>query len=582
MDGGRKNPISNASEALEAFDQDFKEMASAVARGEYVFWLGSGLSREVVPDVRGLLTNLLDYLQVRVDTSADQCRFETALDEIFRLVRLAPEQRAQTETSLPLSDWPHLDDIVGRLIDNYSAVLDVPVTDEEPDFLVWDAIDVPGTYGDPTLVPGTEHLCVAILMLEGLVSSAATTNWDGLVEAAVAHLTADDAVAALRVIIRPEDFTLPGARSELIKFHGCAVKAAQDPDIYRQLLIARKIQVSGWAVKGENQTMKTRLEHLLTSKPALVVGLSAQDADIHTMLHQASANLSRKWPASPPQNVFAVQSLDGHHRHMLEITYGDDYRQNRTEIEESALLGGYAEPTLLGLVLYCLADKLESLLLQTGRARDCDAETMTGHIRYLRDLVGSASLQNPSDFVHDLVAGVRLILSVFRTGNPADSNGAVYEPLTVKPISDATSDPNFPADALGRLALVSSLLGRGHAANLWGLEIGRVTNLRTGSFTINSTSHGLKKTYIVRNSQSLAALEANGHIDVSDASVLVIHSDPIPEYLVRSRRKPKGRSDKRYGRDGKQALREISIDALESSSTDADQLFKLFQQEAGI
>src|SRR5690606_25485316 len=128
-------------------------------------------------------------------------------------------------------------------------------------------------------------------------------------------------------------------------------------------LIARESQISGWTTKPDNKLMKERLEFLLASNPAFVVGLSAQDANIHTMFNEARRNLVKTWPAAPPAIVCADEQLGPHHKHMLKVVYGDEaFSVNGTEINASALLGAYAKPALLALVLYVLSDKLCTLL----------------------------------------------------------------------------------------------------------------------------------------------------------------------------------------------------------------------------
>ena len=155
--------------------------------------------------------------------------------------------------------------------------------------------------------------------------------------------------------------------ADLVKFHGCAVKAAEDPHHYRHLLIARLTQISGWTADPEKRLMKERLEYLLTSQPALIIGLSAQDQNIQAMLHQARQNLARDWPELHRQRSCSLMwDSRSHHTHTLEATYGSNYHRHKDDIDASALLGAYAKPVLLGLVLFALADKLCSLIPETS------------------------------------------------------------------------------------------------------------------------------------------------------------------------------------------------------------------------
>jgi hypothetical protein len=64
-------PIQNAATisiavTLRLLDEDFKELAVGVARGEYALWLGSGISRERVPDLRIVVRRVLDHLSCSV------------------------------------------------------------------------------------------------------------------------------------------------------------------------------------------------------------------------------------------------------------------------------------------------------------------------------------------------------------------------------------------------------------------------------------------------------------------------------------------------------------------------------------
>lgn len=345
---------------MSCFEDEFAEFAAGFARGEYLMWLGSGISRGVVPGVPKLLEQMLEFLRTNIDDADPACRCRRAMNEILDLVSLPASSRTAIDFSLPVSAWPHLEDLIGRLNDKYADVLNVSVDGEPEDYLVWTALDVPHVYGSTSLEPDVEHLCVAILMLEGLVRSAPTTNWDGLVEAAIALLTAGHE-DILNVIVTAADCNQPDARSELIKFHGCAVRAAADEESFRARLVARRSQISGWTAKAENRMLRQRLELLFASRPAFVVGLSLQDANIHTVLHQANNSLVRDWPTSPPAIVLAEQDLHAHHKLVLQVTYGDTHAANVEAIRQSALLGAYAKPALVGLVLYTLADKLSAL-----------------------------------------------------------------------------------------------------------------------------------------------------------------------------------------------------------------------------
>ncbi len=565
-----------AIEVLESFDTGSAEVALAVARGEYLLWLGSGLSKSVVPGVRALLKRLLYFLQEQIDPSDEDCRFKNAVNAIFDVPPIPDEVRDAIDLSSPADSWP-LDDLLTRLVPHYSTVLDVRVDGEERDFLVWDGIDIRTTYGAKDLEPDAEHLCVAILMLEGVVRSAQTTNWDGLIEAAVELLAGDNAEAILRVVILQDDFKVPEVRADLLKFHGCAVKAAEDPDQYRHLLIARRTQISGWTTNPNYKVMKERLEHLLTSRPTLIVGLSAQDQNIHTMLHQARENLKHGWPESPPAVVFADTHLSSDHLHTLEATYGDNYDLHKDEIDASALLGAYAKPVLLGLVLFSLADKLCSLIpepsgltLGTG-----DIDRLQRDVRVLRNRITPASGAEELAFVTKFIKTVTFVLSVFRSGSPPDPESTLYEPLSVKPISEARTDPNFPRDALGRFAMAASLISRGIAEEDWAVTVGEATRPTEGVLQITPPDRDESYVFIVQGAAALAQLVTDGRVDMTDPAVLVVRAERAPTRPTRS-------PMVHYGRTGEPAARELAIETICTQTQTADGLFDAFRLEADL
>lgn len=316
-------PLRTVPAVLARFDTAMSQFAAAFEDGQYVLWLGSGISRERVPNVYSLLENVIDSLRDRIDPTDDYCAYRSAFDKVLSLANLTAEEKANIDATVPFANWPLRERIRKALAGNYSKVLDVRVEGKPNDYIVWDVLDVPETYGSPGIEPDVEHYCIALLMLEGLVDSAVTANWDGLVERALSDLMpAFEAVA--RVIVKPEDFHLPRRPVELVKFHGCAVRAREDIN-YRPMLIARMSQISVWATQQQNRPMRKRLESLYMERPTLMLGLSAQDADLHHVFGTAVADLDRPWsPKAAPAVVLSEENLLPHHELVLEITYGAD------------------------------------------------------------------------------------------------------------------------------------------------------------------------------------------------------------------------------------------------------------------
>jgi hypothetical protein len=94
---------------------------------------------------------------------------------------------------------------------------------------------------------------------------------------------------------RPEDLREPQQRARLFKFHGCAVKATADEATYQPCLVARQSQIHGWTTRQYNAAIVQRLIDFIATEPTLMMGLSAQDANISAIFAAAEARLA--WPS---------------------------------------------------------------------------------------------------------------------------------------------------------------------------------------------------------------------------------------------------------------------------------------------
>jgi hypothetical protein len=194
-------------------------MSAGVARGEYSLWLGSGLSRDRVIGLNGVLHKLIEFLRTRIDPANVNCTYKKALDDVLEQANLSAEERGRASYLADSATWLDLAIILQRLAKQYSKVLDVTVAGEVEDHLLWDATSFPITFS--TEEPDAEHLCVGILALEGVIPQIASANWDGLLEAAAIELGQRETL--YRVCVTGADFRGPPAAARLLKFHGCAL-----------------------------------------------------------------------------------------------------------------------------------------------------------------------------------------------------------------------------------------------------------------------------------------------------------------------------------------------------------------------
>jgi hypothetical protein len=209
-------------EALQLLDGKFGSFAIGVCRGEYAFWLGSGISRDRVVGLHGVLRKLVEFLRTRLEGDDPACPYRRALDAVIGQATLSPEEAARIDYHTDSSTWPDVNVILQRLADKYSRVLDVTVAGQAAsDFLLWEGVDFVHTFANQE--PDAEHLCIAILVAEGAVADLVSANWDGLLEAAAIELGLSADV--FRICVTGSDFRGPAVAARLMKFHGCALRA---------------------------------------------------------------------------------------------------------------------------------------------------------------------------------------------------------------------------------------------------------------------------------------------------------------------------------------------------------------------
>ena len=328
-------------ETIDLLDGAFAAMAAGVAEDRYALWLGSGISLGRIAGLRKLIGRALDFLQQRVSHGDPNCRYRKALNEAVTLANLPAAARNAINVETPIAAWPSRDALIDSLVGNYSRFLEITVDGEEDDHILWDGVNFSATYADPTVVPDAEHLCIGILILEGLASKIASANWDDLLEKAVSELSPH--APALVVCVVGDDLRAPDLRARLYKFHGCAVRARDDEANYRHRIVARISQINGWRDDAENAALVGRLVDLAVTSPTLMMGLSAQDGNIQTIFTAAENRMAWPWPSDPPAYVFSEDQLGVDQRALLKNVYHASYTPtNREPIYQSALIRAFA------------------------------------------------------------------------------------------------------------------------------------------------------------------------------------------------------------------------------------------------
>lgn len=556
-------------ETLDLLDGDFKGLSEGVAHGAYAFWLGSGISRERVVGLDGVLKKLIEFLRTQV-TAASDCRFRKALDQILGMASLSAEERKGIDYANPISKWPCGRDLLNRLWNQYSKVLSVELPNEGLDYLLWVGLDFKNTFASQSA--DVEHLAIGMLALEGAVTELATANWDGLLEAAMTELGHDDSF--YRITVTGDDLRGPATAARLYKFHGCALRAIEFEDQYRPLLVARSAQITAWMANDTYKITRNQLEALVQRARTLMIGMSAQDENIKNLFGQANAQKGWKWTDAPTPIVFSAQELGGDQKDLLNVAYGTDYEPNRVNIAAQACLQAYAKPLLLALLLNVLGRKLQVLasdIVAPGLDASAHARIADG-ITELRDKAAVGAEIDRHNFVKQLAGSVARTRHQLQNGlSPAGT--PVYFPLDVQPAHLMKGKLALYSSGMREAAAALGLIGLETKAAVWTPAVDASTEVRSGALRI-VTPTAEARVFFAANDETITSLMDCGAFSEDDSDVVVICAKRVTERQPRS---PRARL-----RGGKITPRLIAFGPLLAKASDMDVLRKEFRNEVGL
>jgi hypothetical protein len=322
-------------EAWRLLRANHPELIEDVADGKRFVWLGSGISRDQVPDVVGLIARVLCFLRDKAASGgSDAGSHSDALLEI--LDDHLPGERLRYEANL--MSWVPI--TLEPLRERYSRVLGVGVAGKPNDYLLIDGAGLPELYGHRDLEPGPTHKILAMLISEGVITNLASGNWDGLVEKALVNISATDSLLSVYVDVNdPRDAR---GNAEIAKFHGCAVLTLNDPGRYRDKIIASPAQISRLHGDDAYAHMRDHLRELTTRTRSLVLGLSVQDSDLLAIFQAAASRSPWRWESTHPAYLFAEPAVLPSQRDVLEVAYGEDFGRERSRRVRRARDGGTA------------------------------------------------------------------------------------------------------------------------------------------------------------------------------------------------------------------------------------------------
>lgn len=557
-------------ETLELLDDHFPHFAQGVADGRYAFWLGSGISRSRFPMLGELVIKVLEYLRSRIDKQNCECPYAEALGRAFNIAALNDEERDHIDFEKSVADWRIAGILQQRLTNQYAQFLNIDVDGEADDVLVWEGIDVVGTYANPNVEPSTEHFALAALIKEGMVSEIASANWDGLVEQAVEATNAG--ACAIDVCVRSEDLQECEFRTKLLKFHGCAVRAAQNSEKYRQYIVGRQVQIDTWRDEPRNQGVVQHLVTTIMENPTLMLGLSAQDFNIRGLFSQAQNQLAWNWPGERPACVFSNNDIGEDQRAPLGNVFRDHYSgQTRGEIQKKVLVRSYASQLLPALLLYGLARKLARIsLMQSVSISEELREWIESKILDLRDSIAASCNEDTLNFVLSLMRQITKCNNLLNEGQLPDDLGK-YEPITETSVRNIEGSQIIKNSGLPEAAVAAAIIGAGSANDFWKIATTPENGVGMGMIALRQGDRSTPL-YIVADSSAEHYLYASGHLqDTQDA--IVVHAKPVYDRLQRS-------PTRSFARASTNRIRRTSIRTILDDAISGEGLTDRFRLEA--
>jgi hypothetical protein len=529
------NEIS-VREVLAKFEDEFASVANAVENGEFALWVGSGISRQA-PNLGNLIERAFDYIRERAIDPATAGAYLPALEEVLGLAEIDPAT-VNTQYTRPLAAWPEHAAIIKRLWTNYSRVLDIRIAGTDPDFILWDAIDIRQAFENPE-PPSAEHLCIAILILEGAIQHIASANWDSFIEAAVERLSSG-VPAVMQVVVDPDQLRGPPGWARLLKFHGCILHATREPRLFRQFLTGSYTQIMAWPEKAEFKAMCNAVVGLATTRKTLVLGLSIQDNNLQTLFARAKEQHAWPWPCAPaaPAHVFCEDKIQPGQRDVLRLSYGDAYNGDLAAVHQATLLRAWSEKVLIALVLKLLCDKLTRLIELTlvALGKGSIANALEPLLKALRNDIAERAIpapgaQNRTAFVNQAIGLWSRMLALFRSG-ALPTNPEAYETLSNSTPNLIAADQNAQATALGRLGVALSLLQYGRATGVWTLTQPASNDLLSGAMTARASRPGGRDRplFLVKSATEAIALKNDGAF--ANDNAIVIHADDVWHRMV--------------------------------------------------
>jgi SIR2-like domain len=558
--------------ALQTLQQEHPALLDEVSHGDRVFWVGSGVSRLQVPDLVDLIRKVLAFLRDSIVAGDAQDPHLAVLQRIIANYPALPPLGQEPR------DWVIPEDLEA-LRDSYSAILSQRVANQPSDYLLWTAVDVRETYGSPAIAPGPEHQLLAMLVSEGVLSEIVSTNWDGLIERAVADGEPTGVGPVLAVFMSSDDFRDSRGDVALYKVHGCAVRARAS-EAYREYLVAQTRDIAVWSRSQLFRSVRTKVETLAQTRRTLVLGLSIQDYDLLASVAGATDVQPWPWDPSKPAYIFAEPLLKDGHRDMLDVVYEGLPPAQRESVESRSLFGTYSGPLLGALVLGVICAKLQMATdrLDIAPTTEATSKVLREGLQHLMEATASAAGESLELLISLLHRGYSAIDQRFYEAATPPARD-VFHPAYRGSVDDVAARQEVRHVQIPELASVLGLLGAGASRDFWRLGLPPADSDAQGSVVVWSRHPGRVSTVVlVRDAAAADRFKTTKSWRSGQESLVLVHASGD-----RPRERTRGPA-RRLGtrRAAQQLQREAWMTEVVSRATVTSDILDAFRAEVSI
>ena len=570
------------SDSISLLRDEIPETYDFIIKGKCTFFLGSAISKDKFKPLWDLMESLLIELRNRVTPGDPNCPYLSSLKIIIH--EIGNKRNISPDARIEEIEAQEKEGLIKELISKYSDVLGVVVRDGGAGKnLWWDILKLHEEYSKEEIEPDVDHRLLALLVEEGVVKKLGTTNWDSLIENAVCESRGN--TNSFGIYNDPNNLQeVEGQRGKLLKIHGCARSAKENPEQFKGLMVATKNQINSWATLPLFEPFREELRSMFRQSPPLFIGFSGNDVNIQLEVLKA---LVRENVASGSfKLIFTGSQITQTHRQIFESAYGtEDYNANVVNIEARSFVNLYSQPLLGALYISAFIEKLR-VIASKGRQEilsffdDVEAWINVLEKQVVEKADSCSSLKDGYKFIaFDFSFLVSKFVSLMRSQN-LPTGAKEYKTFSSDSIINLRDNENIIFLKCHYTFLILTLLYKGNDKGIWSIDWSTGGGIQEGQLKISSNSPGGKSVSIFilarESSYGRPLLENNG-VSIEDSFCVIFYVSGQP---------PRDRAsspEKSYpGSQGGLDVLEIWFQTLVDECSNFDELFEAFRREIAV